>query len=163
MSKSIDDLVKELPQHGPQRDLWQGIEAAIVNDEQVQPTRNSGHSSWLKYSSMAASVCLAAILAYTLPQLNNTVRGKVAGDMLAVLETQHNKQKQALLVSYQNFPVAMDDWQTQLTELEQAADAIKKALEEDPDNTALLKMLQNVYQQQIDLIETVHVSRWQRI
>lgn len=163
MSKSIDDLVKELPVHSPQRDLWQGIEAAIVKDEQAVSPNQSGKSPWLKYASLAASICCVAVLAYSVPQLSKEYRGDVAGDILQELETQHNQHKQALLVSYEDVPVAMEDWQTQLTELEQAADAIKKVLAEDPDNTALLKMLQNVYQQQIDLIETVHVSRWQRI
>lgn len=163
MSKSIDDLVKELPEHSPKRDLWQGIEAAIVKDEQSVLPLNSNKSQWLKYSSLAASICLVAVLAYSVPQLGNEYRGQVAGDILKELEIQHNKQKQALLVSYEDVPAAIEDWQSQLTELEQAADAIKKALAEDPDNTALLKMLQNVYQQQFDLIEIVHVSRWQRI
>ena len=44
-----------------------------------------------------------------------------------------------------------------------AADAIKAALENDPNNMALLRMLQSVYQQQIDLIERVHAPKWQQI
>ncbi|WP_346993140.1 hypothetical protein [Alteromonas gracilis] len=47
--------------------------------------------------------------------------------------------------------------------MDDAADAIKTALKEDPDNSALIKMLHHVYQQQIALIERVHAPKWQQI
>ena len=56
-----------------------------------------------------------------------------------------------------------NNWQQQLAELDSAAEAIKKALLNEPDNMALLKMLQSVHQQQINLIERVHSPKWSQI
>ena len=56
-----------------------------------------------------------------------------------------------------------DNWQKQIDELDEAAIAIKKALAEEPNNPALLKMLKNVYQQQMMIIERVHEPRWKRV
>ena len=77
--------------------------------------------------------------------------------------SQQQQQVSSLLASYQSTPALTEDWQQQLKELDDAADAIKTALKEDPDNSALIKMLHHVYQQQIALIERVHAPKWQQI
>ena len=79
------------------------------------------------------------------------------------MSKQFETQKASLLVAYQDQNAVADNWQGQLAELESAADAIKAALQNDPNNMALLRMLQSVYQQQIDLIERVHAPKWQQI
>ena len=66
-------------------------------------------------------------------------------------------------MQYQNQPALTDNWQQQLTELEDAERAIKQALDNEPENPALLKMLAQVYQQQLDLINKVHAPKWQQI
>ena len=73
------------------------------------------------------------------------------------------KQKQSLLVQYQSQAALTDNWQVQLQELEDAEQAIKQTLENEPQNKALLSMLAQVYQQQLDLINKVHAPRWQQI
>lgn len=73
------------------------------------------------------------------------------------------KQKQSLLVQYQSQAALTDNWQVQLKELEDAEQAIKQTLENEPQNKALLSMLAQVYQQQLDLINKVHAPRWQQI
>jgi len=73
------------------------------------------------------------------------------------------KQKQSLLVQYQSQVALTDNWQVQLQELEDAEQAIKQTLENEPKNKALLSMLAQVYQQQLDLINKVHAPRWQHI
>jgi hypothetical protein len=80
-------------------------------------------------------------------------------DLSALFE----QQKQALLVQYEAQPALTNDWQQQLDELEQAEQAVKLALQNDPENAALLKMLAQVYQQQLDLINRVHAPSWQQI
>ena len=72
-------------------------------------------------------------------------------------------QKQSLLVQYKNQDALTNNWQAQLQELEEAEQAIKQALENEPQNQALLTMLAQVYQQQLDLINKVHAPRWQQI
>lgn len=66
-------------------------------------------------------------------------------------------------MQYETQPALTSDWQTQLQELEQAEQAVKLALKQDPENAALLNMLAQVYQQQLDLINKVHEPRWQQI
>lgn len=166
--ESLKSFLENTPSHAPKRDLWQGIEAhivaqdsSVINPEQKARTQSNG--GWVKFASLAASVCFIAWLGYYTPKYLNDVKNQAGSDILVQLEVQHNAQKQALLVSYEDAPSATQDWQSQLRELEDAATAIKQALANDPNNTALLRMLQGVYQQQIDLIESVHVNRWQAI
>jgi hypothetical protein len=85
----------------------------------------------------------------------------ITGDeLVAALSAQHEEQKSALLIQYQGRTALTQNWQQQLAELDSAAVAIKKALANEPNNMALLKMLQSVHQQQINLIERVHSPKW---
>ena len=67
------------------------------------------------------------------------------------------------MVRFQDQPALTQNWQDQLTGLDDADDAIKTALENKPNNMALLKMLQSVHQQQINLIERMHSPKWQQL
>jgi hypothetical protein len=60
------------------------------------------------------------------------------------------------LIRFQDQPALTQNWQDQLTELDDAAVAIKMALRNESNNMALLKTLRYVHQQQINLIERVH-------
>ena len=68
-----------------------------------------------------------------------------------------------MLVAYKNQDALTSNWQVQLQELEEAELAIKQVLENEPQNQALLTMLAQIYQQQLDLINKVHAPRWQHI
>lgn len=139
----------------PDRDLWQGVELALANDVSNKPRLTA------KYYLLAASFAAFALLGWlSLSQQSNPLSGQ---DLVAVLSEQHQQQKHALLVKFKDQPALTQNWQQQLTELDEAAGAIKAALENEPNNMALLKMLQNVHQQQINLIERVHSSKWSQI
>ncbi|WP_105166746.1 hypothetical protein [Pseudoalteromonas sp. T1lg23B] len=136
----------------PKRDLWKGIENAIAS----APQEDKQRSYWPKLTGVAACF-LAGLMAWQVvlhqPQQNTMA------NMSAFFE----QQKQSLLVQYEAQPALTSDWQAQLTELESAEQAIKAALQNDPENAALLQMLAQVYQQQLDLINKVHEPRWQQI
>ncbi|WP_100643584.1 hypothetical protein [Alteromonas facilis] len=165
LQQAINDLPREKM---PERDLWQGIELGIERQDaqHQQEVRPSGSNRW-QYS-VAASVAFVAVLGWlAFAQLKSPdVEGPAqptAAELAAVLANDYDTQKQSLLVSVQDQPALTENWQEQLEELEDAAAAIKAALKQDPNNTALLKMLQNVYQQQIGLIERVHSPKWRQI
>jgi sugar phosphate isomerase/epimerase len=84
-------------------------------------------------------------------------------DLVASLSEQHQQQKSALLVEFKDQPALTENWQDQLKEMDEAAEAIKLALVNEPNNMPLLKMLQTVHQQQINLIERVHSPKWSQI
>lgn len=136
----------------PEKELWQGIEKAISNPAVEQ--RQS--SVWPKLVGIAAC-SVAALLSVQL------VFTRPAHDTSVAMSDFFAEQKQTLLVQYQNQPALTDNWQQQLAELEDAERAIKQALENEPENSALLKMLAQVYQQQLDLINKVHAPKWQTI
>ncbi|MFY8300501.1 hypothetical protein AAEU28_17180 [Pseudoalteromonas sp. SS15] len=158
MSKvNFDDFLKEElakpSEVAPSRDLWPGIERAIA-----EPAKSSVNDKqyWPKVTGIAACF-IAGLLAWNVSVMRpeqNTMR-----DLSALFE----QQKQALLVQYEAQPALTNDWQQQLDELEQAEQAVKLALQNDPENAALLKMLAQVYQQQLDLINRVHAPSWQQI
>ena len=143
----------------PARDLWPGIELAIAAGP---ATEHKPSRKW--QVGIAAGLLVPAVLIGFMwlngnpAQQNNAFTGVVAQ-----LSEQYETQKASMLVAYQNQNAVTNNWQEQLSELESAANAIKAALEEDPNNLALVRMLQSVYQQQIDLIERVHAPKWQQI
>jgi len=154
--KSFNDMLNEelnsLPREiAPERDLWTGIERAIVT-EAPQHTSRSRVKPWMG----VAACSVAAVLSIVVTMQREPNNAVVIADFF---ET----QKQSLLVKYKEQPALTDNWQTQLVELESAEAAIRKALEADPQNAALLRMLSQVYQQQLDLINKVHQPTWQQI
>lgn len=152
----LQQQLEALPeQQQPEKDLWRGIELAI---NQSQPYTNSARKRWYAMAASLLVVGFAGWLSWQMPQ-----QAADAESLATLLSSQHQQQKQALLVSFKGQQALTNNWQEQLLELDDAAEAIKKALQQEPDNPVLLKMLQQVYQQQIDLIETVHAPKWQQI
>ncbi|MCF2910312.1 hypothetical protein L1285_18520 [Pseudoalteromonas sp. DL2-H2.2] len=140
----------QLPE--PQRDLWQGIENAINMPDSASRIR----SPWIKLAGVAACVS-AGLLSW------QVIMTQPKQDTMAHMSAFFEQEKQTLLVKYEAQPALTKDWQGPLQELEEAEQAIKLALMKDPDNAALLKMLAQVYQQQLDLITKVHQPQWQQI
>ncbi|MEC4091273.1 hypothetical protein [Pseudoalteromonas rubra] len=140
----------QLPE--PQKDLWQGIEKAINVSSTVAPPS----SPWIKLAGMAACVS-AGLLSW------QVIMTQPREDTMTHMSAFFEQKKQTLLVQYEAQPALTKDWQVPLQELEEAEQAIKLALMKDPDNAALLKMLAQVYQQQLDLITKVHQPQWQQI
>lgn len=150
LTQSLNEKKHEL---APEKDLWPGIERAIAKPKSEIKTKNSG---WNKLAAIAACTVAAVLTVQLLiktPQTNGVV----------AMSDFFTKQKQSLLVQYQGRPAVTDNWQQQLAELEEAESAIKQALENEPNNSALLSMLAQVYQQQLDLINKVHAPKWQTI
>lgn len=145
----------------PQRDLWTGIEYSI-SDANIAKGQSAQESRFKRTPvfAIAASVLVAMLVGYFSFQTGRLESGQ---DLVMQISQQHSQQKDALLVSLDGQPTTTQNWQQQLDELDQAAVAIKKALANEPNNSALLKMLQKVYQQQIMLIERVHAPAWQQI
>lgn len=158
----------------PEKDLWSGIDIALTmraaGAEQVSPSKTqvSTRSNVIsadffgspKVYALAASFFAVAAISWNLTQ---TPQVTDASLLVEAMTQQHSAQKDALLVSVAETQPLTQDWQQQLNDLEAAALAIRTALEKEPDNVALLKMLQQVHQQQIDLIERVHSPQWNRI
>lgn len=161
LQQQIDQLPKSLT---PARDLWAGIDHAI---EQQQINQRY---SWQKWSAMAAGFAVLGLTVWLSINVNNDIynpSGTPAGDdsshYLVSLSADFEKRKQALLVKYEDQSSATENWREQLQELDDAATAIKKVLDQDPTNAQLIKMLQQTYQQQLDLINAVNKSPWQKI
>lgn len=146
----------------PERDLWHGIEIALVEqDKSKQSKQNQANNNiWRNTLAIAASVCLVVLISYSAlygqPQTYTM-------PLAEQLSQQHEQQKAHLLVSFQNMPTNTDNWQQQLEDLAIAEKAIKEALQNSPNNPALLGMLKHVYQQELAIIERVHAPTWQAI
>ena len=131
----------------PHRDLWTGIEMALLSGKRRR-------TPWL---AIAASLLVCVIAVGWWFRSHRADRPAVAhvsyADELAV---QHRKTMTALQAAYRNTPALTTNWNDQLNGMERAADSVRKALRDDPDNIALLKMLNDVYQQEVDLLRKVH-------
>jgi hypothetical protein len=141
----------------PERDLWAGIELALVNN----PDKINNDRKRNKVYALVAAVALIGLVSLmSFKWVETPLNGN---DLIASLSAQHQQQKQALLVQFKDQPALTNNWQEQVAELDKAELAIKAALKNEPNNMALLKLLQNVYQQQISLIERVHSPKWSQI
>jgi hypothetical protein len=146
----------------PERDLWQGIELALTNDTVANQLEDQpGNVGGKKLHLLAAAFAIFGLIGWLSFGLQTNVLS--GSDLVASLTEQHQQQKGALLVEFRDQPALTENWQDQLNELDEAAEAIKLALENEPNNMALLKMLQTVHQQQINLIERVHSPKWSQI
>lgn len=146
----------------PDRDLWAGIEIALAEEDSPNQIRQQQQSKKQpKLYAIAASVALVGVLTWY--GMNQPSTEYSPEDLVTALSSQHQQQKNALLVKFAGQPALTQNWETQLIELDEAAVAIKAALKQDPNNMALLKMLQSVHQQQIDLIERVHSPKWRQL
>ena len=168
----LQDKIQSLPtEMQPDKDLWQGIDIALTSAEKIAANsdneRNTGQVVSISQRfpirpmAMAASVVLVALLGWNGMQKAPEKEG--ASSLVARMMQQHDEQKSVLLASMSDSPELTDNWQAQLRELEQAAIAIEAALEHEPNNITLLKMLQQVHQQQLELIERVHAPVWQQV
>ena len=144
--------LKALPKEQmPSRDLWPGIASALY--AQQQPSKKS----YVSMLASAASLVLVAMLAWFSFESGKSLQGQA---LVASLSQQHQMQRESLLVHYKDQAALTENLHQQLEELDEAAAAIKKALEQEPNSPALLKMLKHVYEQQLKLIERVHAPRW---
>jgi len=165
--QQLEKKIHQLPeQKMPEKDLWRGIELSLDSQPWNGNNRVDNQRKYLapQWLSLAASVCVICALWFLVPSFNNSAEPSLQGEQLVnALSQQQADQINALLVTYKNAAVLTDDWQMQLQELDDAASAIKLALQHDPNNGALIRMLHHVYQQQIALIERVHAPKWQSI
>ncbi len=138
----------------PNRALWQGIELALLCESSEPSMVLAGKQMY----ALAATVAIFGLLGWiSVTQYPVSLTGD---ELVASLSEQHLDQKNALLIRFQDQPALTQNWQDQLTELDDAAVAIKMALRNESNNMTLLKMLRHVHQQQINLIERVHSSKW---
>lgn len=183
------DLPREIQ---PKRELWSGIEQGISEQECNTGASNKRPSNKHAFyeqapNQRASSVKHKSRFVLLRPQFMTSVAAFAAVAMFAVLlmvqlkpessdssplsvpslAAQMNQdfatEKAKLLQYVSAQPAYTDNWQAQLDELERAAAVLSNALSNDPNNMALIRMLNNVQQQQIDLIEKVHAPKWQRI
>lgn len=163
---NIEKGVKKLQvEMQPQRDLWKGIEQALEQNPKAQYRRDISSkkhffSNTKPILAVAASLTVIAVVGWMSFESGKSLQGET---LVSIMSEQHHNQKQSLLIRFKDLPAATNNWQKQIEELDEAAEAIKKALAEEPNNPALLKMLKNVYEQQMAIIERVHEPRWNRI
>lgn len=150
----------------PQRDLWTGIEVSLVQHSALptpKPSMSSAFRTWFSVVNMSAVTAALIIGIFSWDTMQDIQKSQIGSELISALSKQHESQKNNLLASFEDNTALTPNWQQQLAELEIAASAIKKALDQEPNNIALLRMLQQVHQQQIDLIEAVHAPKWTQV
>jgi len=146
LNDELNNLEQEI---SPARDLWPGIDHAIKSNTIAVP----------KPLAIAASVLLVVSLAFSAGlYINSSAPAETSAinNLISSLQNEHRRNKQALLVEYENQTALAPDWEGQMGQLEQAEQAIYEALREDPENLELLKILRQVQTKQIELIESVY-------
>jgi hypothetical protein len=154
LQEKLDELPREIH---PERDLWPGIDLALEN--QLSADDKNQSNRWIGIAASIAVLGLVSLLSLNIGRSPDSGQEKMQ-QLISNLNNQYESQKQLLLTSYEQQPALTDNWQEQLQELDSAASVIKTALEDDPGDANLIKLLQQVYQQQIKLIQSVHQPQW---
>jgi hypothetical protein len=157
LDEALEKRIEKMPlERQPERDLWKGIEQALDSETNNKTFVRSAKPIF----AVTASFLVLAVVGWMSFESGKSLQGE---SLVTAMSEQHNSQKQSLLIRFKDQPAMTDNWQQQIEELDEAAEAIKKALAQEPNNPALLKMLKNVYEQQMAIIERVHEPRWNRI
>ncbi|WDE11134.1 hypothetical protein [Thalassomonas haliotis] len=174
----IDQLPDEM---SPERDLWPGIERALVQlpqqkpqpplSQQVFSQQTSGYesSAEAKGNKMKMPLAWAAsvIAAVLLTWMNLAPQQDQPGplNLVAAMQQDFELQKKTMLVSFGQPKISElpPEMQNQLNQLAAARASIDKALAEDPNNADLLSLLRWTQQQELDLIEQLYSPQWQSI
>lgn len=155
----LDELMQQQPRDlSPKRDLWTGIEHAIVQ----APRSQRPQAAWYYGIAAALVVTISGLLWWQLP-----VTPAVApASLVKVLNDHQQQQRQLMLASYAELArTPSAETETELAQLRDAAAAISEALQREPDNKALLDMLRYVHQQELELLrlDLQNTARWQQI
>ncbi len=152
LQEKLDALPREIQ---PEQDLWPGIDHAL--EHEVSHTNSSNR--WIGIAASIAVLGITGLLTlnyFSKPEIDNAGINQAVANM----SREYEGQKQLLLAHYQQQPALTDNWQQQLEELDSAATVIKAALENDPNDANLIRLLKQVYQQQLTLIQSVHQADW---
>lgn len=155
LQQDVDELSKEI---SPERDLWPGIEKALVKQSE-QPAKKAFYRvAW------AATVVVAVLVSWLsmAPPPNSDIS---TVDIAQVMQQDFKEQKRLMLVTLGDPDLAQlsPDMQQQFDELKKAQQAISKALENDPTSVELLNLLRWTQKQELDLLKQIYSPKWQTI
>lgn len=159
LNEQVAELSKEMQ---PSRDLWSGIEKAIVESKQMD-TKVARADKRATFA-VAASICTAVFTGWmTLSPVAN--KNDTMVDFATVMSKEFEQQKGLMLASAgrSDSSAFSDDIQKQLKELSDAQRAIIKALAQDPTNSDLIELLRWTQKQELDLLNQVISPQWQTI
>lgn len=165
--KDVLTQAQELPKElTPERDLWAGIEQAIA--KKTQQISYETNVSWLQLGKIAAAFApVALVLGIWISSTDLTNKANsVNTQWLNPLVASYDIQKKQLLQHVNLNQPLVDNWQTSMAELELAEKSLIKALQNQPEDPALMRMLNQVYKSQISLIKRAYqpqLKRYQQI
>ncbi len=148
-------LLRGLPKERQvERDLWSSIEASIQ-----QAPRQKKFQPWSSFA-MAASMALVAVILLSLfsakPSNNsNTFEAQVVSTQVKAMDAEY----QAALKEFSTVELA-PDVKTQLALLDNSANKLRQALNQNPQSTYLIPMLRRTYLQRLQLTQRAIASNF---
>lgn len=159
-NQSLDEALQALPKElAPKRDLWAGIEQAVAKTQ--QDSQKVQYTSYFNWKSIAAAFVPIAFLAGV--YVNNMTPMEHDLPWLKPISSSFELQKQQLIKRVDGQSLVNQKWQDSLKDLELAEKSLIKALKTQPEDPALMKMLTNIYQQQLEIIAKSHQPKYMQI
>ncbi|CUA84464.1 hypothetical protein [Pseudidiomarina woesei] len=166
-AEQLDALLRDAVQQGgeihPPKDLWRGIEASISRDQLRDKLPNS-KSPWAWFSGVAAAAFVGfGVLMGTLmhtPASNQNDTLHSSANLLAMVNTQHQQQRDILLANYEaaGLTPTFSELELELKQLRDAAIQVTQQLQSEPNNAELWQFLQWLHQQELDLLKTMYLQ-----
>ena len=144
----------------PSRDLWPGIEKAMLYQEQTKPASFS-----VKHNPLLAIAASAFLVVASWVGVSNYQPQPQSMSIVAQMNHDFEQQKQLLLTSYGQQPLKQlhPKMQQELEQLKKARQSLERALQDDENNADLLNLLQWTQQQELEFIEQLYRPTWQSI
>lgn len=163
--QQLDEALSRLSRDiTPSRDLWPDIAGQL-------PARRQRH--WQEWGAAAAALLLGfglwsqwpstdpaseQVVQHMPPALVTPASVTLTG--LAQSQQQIVLAQQLVLQQLQQIPAGFDNWQQQLAIWQQASQQVELALQAEPDNSRLIRQLNQLQQQQLNYIrKLVHTSQ----
>ena len=155
VTPKLDDLLAQAPTEiAPERDLWPQIAAKLQTP--AEPTPRAAHG-WLKQTAIACGFILFGAMSYDLWQSShsNSDNQQLLA-MLTQLQHQHQQQisqlEQATQFAHWQHASMTAPFSQGVEQLQQAANKIYQALQQDPQNQQLWQLWLWSQQRQIELL-----------
>ena len=154
----LDDTLKRMPQSiEPKSDLWPGIEARMLS-RAAQARRAHAATVW-RMAAGFAIVGAATLMAVLISSGPDTNMGAVA--YVPAAEIEYQQVRGELMVGFEErlaslAPETREVIEQNMLNIQQSIEEIAGALDANPNNLSLRRLLYATYEQELDLLGTIN-------
>lgn len=159
--KTLEQLLQQHQQQAapaPNKDLWQGIEHALVRQPQGKANASSVTKPWF---AIAASILMVAVLVSQWWPKNTTQQPQTIYELAQQLNQAQDQQVELIKARFEaaGYKAPSGNFAESLANLQQARKQVTESLMKSPNDRSLLEMLRWVNQQELKLLDQAYAKQ----